>query len=675
MDKTISNSTQSLKGSSSSNGSDIGAQKNRSGARRKESSYQKADKKKLSNTSTKQLNGDKRPKPRGYGDRGRGTASGTLDLEWDGDMSSMDTGVAGSGFEKKSRKHNMSHLLNFTLTPRESNPGNEMSRNSHSRHAGSKIHKYSKEQFIQANSQFVVRDGRDYSVHAADPDLLVDWGSIEDVHFNCSANESVCPICLDHPVAGKITKCGHIYCWSCILHYLALGDNKYRKCPICFDMISKQELKSASAVTKPIWRQDDRITLYLMKRKRGSTLTVPVKYSSESREEEWFMNLESNESVSCYQTLLIASASQVLKNVTSRERFELERQLEMDGDTPESCFIEEAIQLLGEREKELDLLVSSNESQSAEIGKEERPRRESSGEEKDNCYYFYQSSDGQHIYLTSVNARMLAKEYGSLENSPLEIEGRVVEIELESMTEEMRKRTKHMHHIPLTCEFKVVELDMKPPLVSQATADVFGDELGHREKNRRRRARNERRHDRNVEREEYKKVYGIYPQQRIVMSDAHFPVYGEAASEGRPSSPFHQSDISNQEDIESNCLLVTDDRPAADPELTKTTHCQLGFSPPEAVGSSFASMLCNGRAQPQQYRSSARPTVPACSQPTREILTVSEDKDEYVSKPLHQYSLCDALAAALTVGGQKRGKKKKRGVQLKVAEDGAAGVS
>lgn len=52
-----------------------------------------------------------------------------------------------------------------------------------------------------------------------------------------------CPICLGAPVAAKMTKCGHIYCWSCILHYLALSDNASRPCPICYESVGSKDLK------------------------------------------------------------------------------------------------------------------------------------------------------------------------------------------------------------------------------------------------------------------------------------------------------------------------------------------------------------------------------------------------------------------------------------------------
>ena len=55
-----------------------------------------------------------------------------------------------------------------------------------------------------------------------------------------------CPICLDIPVAAKITKCAHVYCWPCILHYLSLSEKAWAKCPICFDAIEEKDLKRYS---------------------------------------------------------------------------------------------------------------------------------------------------------------------------------------------------------------------------------------------------------------------------------------------------------------------------------------------------------------------------------------------------------------------------------------------
>lgn len=80
-----------------------------------------------------------------------------------------------------------------------------------------------------------------------DADVRVQWEDIEQVLI---AVPQSCPICLQPPVAPRITKCGHVYCFSCILHYLALSESNkaWRKCPICWDAIYEKDLKSVRSV-------------------------------------------------------------------------------------------------------------------------------------------------------------------------------------------------------------------------------------------------------------------------------------------------------------------------------------------------------------------------------------------------------------------------------------------
>lgn len=52
-----------------------------------------------------------------------------------------------------------------------------------------------------------------------------------------------CPICMDIPITPKMTRCGHIYCWPCILRYLDINDElNVAGCPICHASILKKEL-------------------------------------------------------------------------------------------------------------------------------------------------------------------------------------------------------------------------------------------------------------------------------------------------------------------------------------------------------------------------------------------------------------------------------------------------
>lgn len=53
-----------------------------------------------------------------------------------------------------------------------------------------------------------------------------------------------CPICLYPLVAGKITRCGHVFCWPCILCHLHYREEMGTyTCPICYGYIHKNDLK------------------------------------------------------------------------------------------------------------------------------------------------------------------------------------------------------------------------------------------------------------------------------------------------------------------------------------------------------------------------------------------------------------------------------------------------
>ena len=56
---------------------------------------------------------------------------------------------------------------------------------------------------------------------------IVEWDSVDLVV--CPVDEdkgtkSNCPICLDDPVAARVSRCGHIACLPCILRYLDTGN-------------------------------------------------------------------------------------------------------------------------------------------------------------------------------------------------------------------------------------------------------------------------------------------------------------------------------------------------------------------------------------------------------------------------------------------------------------------
>ncbi|XP_064434569.1 E3 ubiquitin-protein ligase RNF10 isoform X3 [Mirounga angustirostris] len=253
------------------------------------------------------------------------------------------------------KKINLNHLLNFTFEPRGQAGHFESSGHGSWGKRNKWGHKpFNKELFLQANCQFVVSEDQDYTVHFADPDILVNWDFVEQVRI-CSHEVPSCPICLYPPTAAKITRCGHIFCWACILHYLSLSEKTWSKCPICYSSVHKKDLKSVVATESRQYVVGDTITMQLMKREKGVLLALP--------KSKW-MNVDhpihlGDEQHSQYSKLLLASKEQVLRRVVREEKVALEQQLAEEKHTPESCFIEAAIQELKTREEALSGLTES----------------------------------------------------------------------------------------------------------------------------------------------------------------------------------------------------------------------------------------------------------------------------------------------------------------------------
>ncbi|KAJ8702110.1 hypothetical protein PTI98_000854 [Pleurotus ostreatus] len=162
---------------------------------------------------------------------------------------------------------NLNHLLNFTLPPRQTQPANNLPRRSR-KTANHGV--WNKERFVNAQYRFVMNPTGDYTVHFADPDIFFQWQDILQVIIPRSSalasagagisqeeGHTSCPICLAPPTAPRMTKCGHVYCYPCILHYLNTSDNKWARCPICFDSVNEKQLKSVKWFDGPTHSYDD----------------------------------------------------------------------------------------------------------------------------------------------------------------------------------------------------------------------------------------------------------------------------------------------------------------------------------------------------------------------------------------------------------------------------------
>ncbi|XP_030570892.1 RING finger protein 10 [Drosophila novamexicana] len=493
-------------------------------------------------------NVDKRPRARGggggsgSGSSGYGQESGHGDglacAGTDNTYGGAGLAAAGEGYMRSvldyelnsvyahgSKKQNLNHLLNFHCVPRETSSSSDWHATGHGGAVSTRRQpRYNKEQFLQANFQFVIRSSSKAQVNGS-PDTLIDWNLIEQINIH-STEEPQCPICLYPPVAAKLTRCGHAYCWPCLLHYLSLSDKTWRKCPICYDAIHAADLKSCTIEQQHAMNVADTISFQLMRRRKGSMYIESYAGAAAAALEphERFPLLGAADEAKRFSKFLIAKRPDIAA-IIERERREL--WAESDVSCPEDIFIQQALLTLNERCEKLGLEPEEQQlPQQPQMVEEEQRQAKTpdidierpddasvsslgeasnsssstinSSNNNNKYYYFYQSNDGQNIYLHPLNVKMLQACYGTLDLAPVLIKAQIIQKEHHSMDEEHRRKFTCLGHLPLTCQFAVVEVELQPPIISGSILKLFKDDLLHRQKERQRREREERKREQHI---------------------------------------------------------------------------------------------------------------------------------------------------------------------------------
>uniref|UniRef100_A0A673CL58 E3 ubiquitin-protein ligase RNF10 n=1 Tax=Sphaeramia orbicularis TaxID=375764 RepID=A0A673CL58_9TELE len=498
------------------------------------------------------------------------------------------------------KKISLNHLLNFTFEPRGGNGGGDGGHACWGRRNkwGHKHKPFNKELFLQANCQFVVADDQDYKAHFTDPDTLVNWDCVQQVRIYSHEVPS-CPICLFPPVAAHITRCGHIFCWPCMLHYLSLSDKTWSKCPICYEAVHTADLKSVVAMETRQYAVGDVITMHLMRREKGALVAMPLSKWVKVEEPVRFGDAH----LSPYSKLLLISPAQTLE-MLAEEKAVLKAQYNMSSAW--SLMVHELLYLVS-----CILRLALFSLPWSPI-----------------C--LPPAADCQHMFLHSLNVRCLTREYGSFETCPDTITATVVEIVGHTVTEEIRRRHRYLEHLPLTCEFSICELALQPPLLSKETLDSFAGDLDIRKRLRQKKARDEKRRERRIEIEERKKQ-GKYPEVHIGLENLqHFPAFG---SPPHNSSPLAQPDFSFAPPSPLSCSPSNDGM--VFPSLN-------GQSPSPVVGSVEEDSHCMSFAQHCVLHRADKLLAPPAADSDGE-----SDNSDRVPVPSFQNSFSQAFEKAL----------------------------
>jgi len=176
-----------------------------------------------------------------------------------------------------------------------------------------------------------------------DPDSIIPWAAVEQVTMQLNDLPN-CPICLYPPTAPQITRCGHVYCYACVLHTLALTDDNWVKCPICEQPVVGKDLKSVVVTLYPLHPVGSSVRLTLMALAPGASVAVPV---------------EDPEMPPLVPRCAPANRS-VVEDIVALELKALEVKMTLEAGEPEVIFIEQALALVRERSKRIPLEYPSD---------------------------------------------------------------------------------------------------------------------------------------------------------------------------------------------------------------------------------------------------------------------------------------------------------------------------
>ena len=236
---------------------------------------------------------DRRRNVKGCGGRGKMTRKASKESPGSGpraspanspasDFGSSTPNNGGRGGGRKGQQ-SANHLLGFRLAEREQMPAD--SRPLHQRRTCT-MRSLKKQGFLHSSTEvrFAISKATDTNLLSqilSDPDRAVQWESIEQVLFQLRSPYR-CPICLEKPCAPRTTKCGHVFCYPCIVQYLSYGDDTGRKCPMCFEMVSIDDLKPAVMQQVTPILAGKRLDLVLLHKPHGVASIFPRLYDRSS---------------------------------------------------------------------------------------------------------------------------------------------------------------------------------------------------------------------------------------------------------------------------------------------------------------------------------------------------------------------------------------------------------
>ena len=380
----------------------------------------------------------------------------------------------------------------------------------------------------QSHFKFVVNQNSDifnhYNKYKQNNFKNICWKDIEFIYFYCNDNYT-CPICLESKLCCPvITKCGHVYCFPCIAslynYHMNISQNKkVPTCPLCttkieifsedakFNIENDGTFKLCQKIQSINYNNNMNIKFNLILREKKSPTLFNLIY--DPMLDNWKNNFENkikeipDEETKEFNFSRIFRENNFFKirrlNEYKKDLNILKEEFELTPDVLKKQSINECINQIdllilknnNEAKNQKDILPNLNmnkniSSSSSNIDKDDDLDDFNSSEDNIDVdinykkyYLFYQEEKGDIYYLDPFIMEILLTEYGDYNSLPVEIEGKILDIQMNQVTPNLKSEYKYLNHLRIGSIIFFVEIDIND-LISSSTKKIYQDKLYER---------------------------------------------------------------------------------------------------------------------------------------------------------------------------------------------------
>jgi hypothetical protein len=336
---------------------------------------------------------------------------------------------------------------------------------------------------------------------------VIDWELVEFVLCPQTEEEMTCSICLENPTCPRIAKCGHVFCWSCILQLFSYHEHtSLAPCPVCLrEKIRLVDLRAVIVEKLLPVIVGSPLNLILVQRPKHLNLLYPstmdpvldskkplpyYEYEPCARFNRLLvtnqlLELFTTESLVLEGAIASAKSSQdltlymeVAQQMLKEEMATVESKLEQRASSSSSLLNSSGVLIPGPLSSSSGLLSPLSKPQSKHSLSELMPEKL----EETNSFFFYQSADGQQIFLHPLIAPYMSEQFGHESVMPPILQNmKILDLETKTFDEKTRRKFPALAHLPISCQYHFALVDISELLTDPVRRASFHEDVKKRQ--------------------------------------------------------------------------------------------------------------------------------------------------------------------------------------------------